>query len=272
MAEPLDFYRASDFREILTAEFLRRKERRTRYSWRSFARDLGVNPATLLGAMAKNHGISGKTAERIAEKLQFSGRKKRFFIDLVESQHARAHFEKEAATARLRRTVVDAETVPSTDFDLISKWFYPAVLELVSVRHGEIDAEHIAERLNISVSQATDALDRLCARGALKKLKKGYARVKRYLDVDSVTPAPVVRNFHRQMLNLAADEIEFQPIERRKYLSTVLSFDEAQLQRAREWLTRMQKEFVEEFGTFKTSTSVYGFGIQLFQLDRGKSK
>src|SRR5688572_18443502 len=91
------FYLAKSFREILASTFSERKTKRRAYSVRSFARDLGINASTLAGAMQGRYGISTDTANQIADRLKFNEKQKRFFIDLVESQHSRAEFQKKEA-------------------------------------------------------------------------------------------------------------------------------------------------------------------------------
>jgi uncharacterized protein (TIGR02147 family) len=267
----LKFFSAKSFREILAADFSERKQRRPSYSVRSYARDLGMNASTLAGAMQGRYGISLATAKQVAERLQLDKKQTQFFIDLVESQHSRASFQKKEATHRLKKhsPTVELENLSPEESDLTIKWFFFAVLEYLTVHRKVESRKQIADALRLSEIDVERAIDLLLKQKLVKRTGSGYERIKKHTMVQSKVPSTLIREFHKQVLDLAKQAIDEQPIANRKYINTVLSFDSAKTAEARSWLETANEEFVSKFSTSPTSDKVYLFGFHLFQLDTG---
>ncbi len=240
--------------------------RRPSYSLRAFARDLGINPVTLTAVLNKRHGISRKVAEEIAVKLKFDSDKKQFFCDLVESTHARTKLEKTQARERLKkfRDGFDDKVAEPT---MLSHWYYPAVLEIVNNYGSAEKSSQISERLGISETQVDGAIRYLKQAGLVAK-----QRTRRHTKAASTLPSKVIRDWHQQLIELSKKALELQPIEKRKYVSSVFAMEKSRVEEARKWLSRVHQEFLDEFVTSGDADCVYTIAGQLFQLDDGASK
>jgi len=91
----------SDYREILTREFLKRNRANPRYSQHAFARLIGLGPSRLSEILSGKDGLSHARARSVAEKLRPGPEEARLFVDLAEARHARSRLAREAARARL---------------------------------------------------------------------------------------------------------------------------------------------------------------------------
>jgi uncharacterized protein (TIGR02147 family) len=265
------FYKKRDFRSILMLEFEQRKMRRASYSIRAFARDLAINPVTLTAVLNKRHGISRKVAEGIADRLKFDARRKGFFCDLVDSLHARTKFEKTQAQLRLKEYRADFDKIDDGDLHLLSRWFYPAVLEIVTNYGKKMTASQISSRLRISKAQAEEALGYLQENKMILKTKTGYAANRKHLKATGVSPSSVIRSWHQQVIDLSKIALERQPVQKRKYLTSVFGLDSTRVDEARKWLANAHQQFLDEFATQPTTDSVYAFSNQFFQIDDGES-
>lgn len=262
-----------DYRAILQKQFELRKARRPRYSLRAFARDLGVKASTLTGVLYGRHGISGDTAQKIARQLNFDTDQTEVFVDMVESEHARNKVAREQAGIRLKARLgkVDFSTLSEQQMSLFEHWYYPAVLELVTAQVKSYSLAEIAQRLNISLAQAQEAMEVLLQLQIIKKEGGQFVRSHRHLSGLSPVPSEVVRSFHRQIMKLASEKIERQPIAEREFLSTVFSFDKSKVDEAKKWLEKMHFEFLEKFSTDSGADSVYGLAVQFFKMtDEGE--
>ncbi len=270
-AEDQKFYLAKSFREILAAEFSERKSKRASYSIRSFARDLGINSSTLAGAMQGRYGISVETAKKIGSKLRFSDKQKQFFVDLVESQHSRATFQKHEAAKRLKKhlNLVKLEPMPPGEVELTTKWYFFAVLEFLTINKKVESLNQIARALRLESADVERSIELLLKYKLIRKTAIGFERIKKHSLVQSNAPSGLIRDFHKQILGLAKDAIEEQPIANRKFINSILSFDSKNTADARAWLETANEEFVSKFSTSTTSDKVYLFGFHLFQLDTG---
>jgi uncharacterized protein (TIGR02147 family) len=269
--DDLKFFKQRDFRSILMFEFERRKMRRASYSIRAFARDLAINPVTLTAVLNKRHGISRKAAEGIADRLKFDARKKSFFCDLVDSLHARTRFEKTSALIRLKEYRADFEKIGEEDLHLLSRWFYPAVLEVVTNYGSKMSVAQISERLRITKAQAEEALGYLLENKIIQKKSSGFAASRKHLKATGASPSEVIRSWHQQVLDLSKNALERQSVQKRKYLTSVFGLDSSRIEEARKWLASSHQQFLEEFAMQPVADKVYAFSSQLFQIDDGDS-
>ncbi len=263
-----DIKMAESFRDVLVAEFERRKERRSAYSLRAYARDLGVKPTSLSGIFKGRDGISRTTAEEIAKRLSMSAEQSAYFLDLVESQHSRTALGREQAKKRLQayHKKICFEELKGNTSSLFDEWYYTAVLELITLNHGNVDIERFAKSLKISRSEVKKALVSLENLGTISASADRFVRNKFFLKAKSATPSTTLRKFHKQLLKMGSQAIDDQSIEERKMLNSIISVDKRRLNEARDWLTKMHEEFMSEFATSENATSVYGFGLQLFKI------
>lgn len=270
MNETKDFFDYDDFRAVLTAEYEKRRGGRNSYSLRAFARDLDLKPSTLVDSLNGHIAFSMTTANKVASKLRYSEKKQKFFCDLISSKHARSKSERESASLRLQkyRALPDYLKLSADALELCSKWYYVAILELITLKEGLVTAGTIAKSLGITTVEASDALDRLCRANIISKQKRIYVRSANYYLAESATPSEVIRSFHKQMLDLAKAAIDAQPIAERQYMSSIFSFDSSRTEDARKAIEKFHFEFFREFEEGRSADSLYGVTFQLFRIDQ----
>lgn len=74
----------SDYREYLLTYLEKKKKNNVQYSMRAFARDLGISPSTLSETLNRHHGLTPKSSEKIADRLNLSASEKSHFLKLVK--------------------------------------------------------------------------------------------------------------------------------------------------------------------------------------------
>lgn len=262
-----------DFRSIIRNEFELRRLRRPTYSFRAFSRDLGMEPSRLTAVMKGRYGLSAVVAKTIAEKLHFSADQASYFIDLVESKHARTALAREQAAKRLNRksNSVNFQPISEEKLDLLSKWYYSAILEMFEV-NSSIGPNELAVSLRISRAEVDEGIRLLLQNGVLTKVGNEYKANSDYLMAYSQSPKPAIKTFHAEILDQVKSAIVREPVENRKNLSTVFSFDSSQTDAAREWLVDMHDQFFKKFGSAGKSDSVMALGVHLVPLNERPSK
>lgn len=92
-----------DYRDLIKAEFLKRRETKPFYSLRNFADDLGLQPSHLSGLFAKKCGLSINSARAITKELGLRPFAARRFYFLVSVQSGRSIVERNAAKQGLKK-------------------------------------------------------------------------------------------------------------------------------------------------------------------------
>jgi uncharacterized protein (TIGR02147 family) len=114
----------------------------------------------------------------------------------------------------------------SDEFNLISKWHYFAILNLLDTKNFKSDCAWIASRLGLSVKKIHSSIESLKrlklvkenADGTLKRTKHRYRTTD---DVNNVA----LRKSHHETLQLAQTILEREPVDLRDYTWLTLPFD-----------------------------------------------
>jgi len=257
-----------DYKEILLAKFETRRVSEPNYSLRRFAQAIGLTPSNLSDIFKGRCGLSLEGAIRVAEALQLNENERQDFLDLVESQHARSQADRAAAKRRLDERRKRPFQNAAAEISAIEHWYYLAALELVELTNGQIDEQSLSERLSINREQARDAFVALLNLRLIKLENGRYVRLKNEFAVAAPTPSHRIQNYHRQMLQLAEGSLTRQPLKRRQFSSTVMTFDSKRIDEAKEFLAQVEDEFFRRFEAKDGADCVYALNLQLFGVDR----
>ncbi len=255
-----------DYLSFLHEEFDLRRRRNAGYSRRAFARDLGLGSSTLSEVLGGRHCLSLAKAAAIARRLQWSAEKTRDWLSLV-SKKARRRSREDRAVLAVDCAMPPSryEAVPLEVFRMMADCAHLGLLELVPWPAFQDRADWIARRLGISVQAARDARSRLLRLGLLETFA-GKLRVRSHnLHYGKDIADRGVKAFYRSLLKRWELAIP-RPTAEREFGSLVLSFDRAQLPRARAMLRKFKEEFDQEFSAGARGDAIYALGLGFFEL------
>jgi plasmid maintenance system antidote protein VapI len=92
-----------DYRELIKAEFLKRREIDPFYSMRSYAKDLGLKPTHLSYLLRGKRGLSKAKAWRVGSELNLKQHAGETFRFMVSAQSGRSVYERNLAKQGLKR-------------------------------------------------------------------------------------------------------------------------------------------------------------------------
>ncbi|MEZ4316334.1 MAG: TIGR02147 family protein [Myxococcota bacterium] len=238
-----------DYRRYLADWFTSKKEANPNYSHRLFARKAGQkSPSLLHHVIEGRRNLTPQTTEAFVTALGLRTGEAQFFRLLVELDQAREvdarnrAWEQISATRRFR----EARTIEKHAFDYLSNWALPAIRELATRSDFRSDPEWVADQLRprISPRDAKDALKILVDLGLLVEDDDGALVT---AEASVTTPPEVaglaVRNYHRGMLERAAEAIELFPNHERHLLAVTVGVPESLVavikEESNEFLRRM---------------------------------
>ncbi len=263
---PLDAL--GDFRDLLRAQFTARSQKNRRYSMRSFARDLGVSPATLSETMSGRHVPSAKTASQIALALKWSAAQKQLFLDLVQAEHPRSRRTRESARSRIdaRSQMAQESTLSAEVVRVISDWYHYGILELTQTLGFQRSPTWIGRALGIPPAQAETAVQRLLQLRLLAEKDGRLIPTSANTTTTDDVPSTAIRQFHRQILTKATAALEEQTVVEREIKSMIVSIPRAALPELRDVLRRFFEGFKERTILTHPKEELYGFSMQFFRL------
>ncbi len=264
-----------NYRTLLTEEFEKRTSRNSRYSLRSFARDIGISSSRLSEILNEKCGLSRNRALLIAKKLGLSGSEIERFGDLVEAEHGRSALRKEIAKKKLQaKEIPENQQLQMDAFRIISDWYHYAILELTHLRGFKSDISWIAKNLNISVTEVQLALGRLERLELIEWQNNKLIAKESFLASPDGVPSDSLKKFHSQILDKIKDSIYLQTVEERNLSAIVLAFNSQNYTEATSRIKTFRREFNRDFGhdvaqkNLDLPDSVYCLAIQFFKITK----
>ena len=251
---------STDLRLLLCDELARRCRTNPRYSMRAFARSLKLSHSLLSMILSHKRALSKSAARKIVAALELNPELARDALARVGKARAAAEKMQEAAKT-FREVDLDF-------FSIIADWYSYAILSLLELPNAKFDRHWISRRLNITVTEAKLAMDRLQRVGLLAEDKDGRWRqtgapIRLYNPIST----EVTRGFHRQLLNKALQALDNEPFERRVFASITLPVSSERVEHARRRIEDAKIELSDEFEAKPgEATDVYQLLVQFYPL------
>jgi uncharacterized protein (TIGR02147 family) len=260
-----------DYRAYLR-DYYQHKKATSRLSFRSFSRKAELrSPNYLKLVIEGQRNLTKPVALRFAKACRLEGAEKEYFLalvafgqagteerslrykDLERFQHYRASF----------RLNVAQDTYHS-------RWYLPAIRELVATARFREDPLWIAESLcpRIAVEEAEAAIETLLQLGLLDRDTAGRLR---QASVSVSTGSDRVRSlhlvsYHKKMLEHAATSLERLPAPQRDIASVTLRMGPDGLQRLKARLQAFRRELMDLADAEGDATQVVHVGMQMMPL------
>jgi uncharacterized protein (TIGR02147 family) len=200
--------------------------------------------------------LSDKRAVKIIAKL-----------DLTSSENEKIKRRRAGILAGI--PLLENIVLTQAEHSEVSEWYHFAILSLAETVDFCSKPAWISQRLNITESQAEDAVAKLLKFGMLVQTTEGQcvASGRSYATTDGI-PSKSIRSAHHKNFALAANALEHVPIDYRDFRSVTVAIDPANLPQAKELIAEFRdrlSNFLEE----GEKQEVYKLCIQLFPLTTG---
>jgi len=274
---PVDVFAYLDYRAYLRAFYGDAKASRS-FSYRLFARRAKLrSPNYLKLVIDGERNLSSAMAERFAQACGLTAEAAEYFQELVQFAHARTGADQNERYARLRshrryRTVHRLDVAQDAYH---SRWYLPAIRELVLRADFQEAPEWIAERLvpSIKASEAELALQTLVDLGMLVRNAHGrLCQGTSLVSTGAETRSLHLANFHRTMMAHAAEALDRIPAEERDISSVTLCMGRAGLASIKLRIQRFRAELLALSDLEEAPEQVVQVNFQLFPLSRLEAK
>jgi uncharacterized protein (TIGR02147 family) len=251
------------FRDAL----LNRKEKNRTYSMRAFARHLDLSAAFVSLVIQEKRHLSPKIAMKVAQKLNWSSRKQKYFLSLLEFENPKTEFSQKAAAEQIlkyKSSRLKFESLEIDVFAAISLWHHNAILSLLTLKDMTHSTHKIAQRLKLDPFETEAALQRLRKLGLVRLNGEKWSSTHSHIRVKS-TPSKAIRAYHKQMLKMASEALDQQSFEERDFSNLTFTVDPSQLELAKLKILEFRREMAQLLNG-SSASEVYQLSVQLFRL------
>jgi uncharacterized protein (TIGR02147 family) len=260
-------------RQFLQDFLLYKKKQNSSYSARAWAAKMGFSNHSLLSMLLSGvREIRPIHLKKILHGLDLPPEEREYFEGLILVRNASSEYEQELHLSKLRKLAKDEPLtfLEIEKFRAIANWIHFAVLEMTELKNFKPEPAWISRRLGhkISATEVYKAVERLIILGLLKREKGSLQKVHHRLHAGDKKSSKAIREYHRQVLELATAAIEKQSIEERILHSFCFTVDKAKLPEAEKVIQEFRKKLVKVCGKDR-GDDTYQCGIQLFKLTDG---
>lgn len=267
-----DIFAYVDYREYLRDAYEALKAGQRGFSYRAFARKAGMSSPNFLKLVidgTRNLGTS--SVGQFAKALDLGTRETEFFRELVLFNQATTAADKNERYERLGkyRKHRRVHKLDRDMFKYLSRWYYPAIRELVNCAGFQEDPGWIAAHIQprITSAQAKEALDilldlKLLVRDKAGSIQQGQTLVSTGPEVRSLA----VGNFHRQMMEQAASSIETIDREHREISGVTVALSAEGFALFKQKIHELRAQLLELSAQETSPKRVVQFNFQAFPL------
>jgi uncharacterized protein (TIGR02147 family) len=216
-----DIYTYFDYRTYLADYYAFAKSNDPAFSHRVFLKKAGI-PGTIYlhRVINRQRKLSPKYVDSFIGALELGPRQSRYFRTLVIYGNTRLISEKEPLLRELMelRAQDNELSLQNNQLNFFSKWYYPVILELLTVEAFTGDYKRLANQVipRISPAQAAGAIRFLLKNDFLKKTEDGNLVPNNpNISTGPEARSTILAHFHRQNLQWCADSLsEVESTER----------------------------------------------------------
>lgn len=243
----------SDFKIYMQSELVRRCKKNPRYSIRAFAKALGMDASTLAKHLNGKRPFGKQTIEKLGKKLGLSPSELAPFLN-PESFGESCEDSYEQMNLDL--------------FNIISDWYHFAILELMTIESFSANNKWIAKTLGITLSEATDAVDRLVRCGLLEIQKDQWLDRSsgRTTNIAPDLTTVAMRHLQKQFLQKAMTALDEVSISQRDNTSISMAIDIDKLPGAKEKIKNFRRSLAKFLSRSGKRNDVYNLTISLYPL------
>jgi uncharacterized protein (TIGR02147 family) len=247
--------------DILKKSFKNKQNSNKKFSMRSYAKFLGISPATLSAILNNKRPLPLAYIEKICFKLNLNNEERASFLNsLLDQKMTGIIPDKTSSSGK----ILDDKIF----FNILTKWEHFAILSLLDLDNFSSTIENIEKKLNIEKEAVIEAIARLKKAGFLKEDEnKEYKRTTPRLKTTEDLFSKAIQIAHKKELLLALKKIDEIPPDKRDFSSITMPTNTKNIMKAKALIRKFRKDMS---GILETGekTEVYKLCVNLFPLTR----
>lgn len=255
--------------QILKQYFDRKKEKIRSYSLRVLARDIKVSPSYLSEVFSGHKRISSSILKRLEKPLGLDEQtivsiRKTLFVESLSDPSLMSEFANSTT-----ESVQKFKPLSSKKYSLLHKWYYVAVLDLMTCSDFRSDIQWISRKLGLLTTETSEALQVLERLELIEIKNSVWQKKSKKVRLSEANSQIEIRNFHHQMITKALKQLEYktkpEDFERRLIAGITLAVNPRKLKRAKKKLNDILHEISLDLIDGECS-EVYQLNFQFFPL------
>ena len=265
-----------DYRRFLRDYYAENKKSKKYFSYRYFSSRAGIkSPVFLKLIIEGKRNLTRPMIEKFCKALAFNDKEVLYFKHLVLFNQGKTAQEKQEHYLVLKSMIglVKEHIIESDLYEYYDKWYTSVVRELICQYDFQDQYEKIATLVfpKITPGQAKAAVELLLKLEIIIKNKDGtYSQTEIAITSGSAVTSLAIRNFNRQMAQLAEKSLDSVPVTKRHVSGITMGISEEGYHVLESEIEAFKERVVNIVNADDKSEKVYQLNIQLFPLTKDK--
>jgi uncharacterized protein (TIGR02147 family) len=265
-----------DYRRFLREYYAENKKSKKYFSYRYFSSRAGIkSPVFLKLIIEGKRNLTRLMIEKFSKAIAFNDKEALYFKHLVLFNQGKTAQEKQEHYLVLKSMLglVKEHVIESGLYEYYDKWYTSVVRELVCQCDFQDQYDKIAAKVfpRITPGQAKAAVELLLKQGLIIKNNDGtYNQTEQAITSGSAVTSLAIRNFNRQMAQLAEKSLDSVPVNKRHVSGITMGISEEGYHVLESEIEAFKERVVNIVNTDDKSEKVYQLNIQLFPLTKDK--
>jgi uncharacterized protein (TIGR02147 family) len=267
-----DAFRYHDYRSFLKDWFGYLKQTQPRFSLRSLAAEAQLATGHLPMMLAGKRSLSRKVFVKLAPLLHLSPSELKHLENLVQLDTEDSLQLRVLALQSMRRSFTYKKRHPNEVefFEYMARWYHIVIREMSTLDGFRADPQWIRDKLKwkLPLGEIRVALDFLIQKKYLELTPEGsVVPAKDSLSCEDRVFSTVLKQYHKQMFNLAADSMENTPADHRELHGYTFAINSSEFESAQK-IVREALEALQQLEkkVSKPRDSIYHMQLALFTL------
>lgn len=255
-----------------------KKETVQSFSYRNFSRLAGFSSPNFLKLVIDGHrNLTSTSIAKIAKGFKLKKPEREYFEILVYMNQAPDHQERDHYYKKIisMRTPKNMKLLQSAQYNYFSKWYLPALRELVMFDGKKLTAQALAEKLfpKVKVKDVETALKQLENLGLIHKNKNGcWKQSDQVITTGPEVKSLLITNFHHEMIKMASESIDRYSADKRDITAVTLSIAQKDIPELKNKIAEFRKRILKEYAGGENPDQVIQINIQMFPLTKTDDK
>lgn len=262
------------YRSFLSDYYRWHKLNTSGYSYRAMAESLGFSSPNFLKLVIDGERNLGKESlEKVTRGMSFNKLETEYFSYLVSFAQAKNTLDKNyyySLLAAIRSNSNTASVAPE-QYEFFSKWYHPAIRELVAGMRHPLDYDALSNTLRnkVSVSLVKKSVALLICLDLLRiNQDNHYEHASPVINIENEFKTFAVRNYHKDILDIARIAIdEIEPLQRENSHAIIKTSQEGFL-KIKKRIQDFKEEILQLAADDQSSNNIYHVNLQLYPITK----
>lgn len=262
-----------DYRKYLKDYYTYMKKVEPKFSFRSFARKVGLSGSYLKHLIDGRYHLSNSQRGKIASACGFSKEERSYFYKLIDFNKASTLEEQNRCLKKINREALKhtRREISGEQYKLLSEWYFIAIRNLVNLKGFKADPQYMAQRLRglITPKEAEAALKVLDQLGLVYEKNGHYHQSEKHLVSKDEIQSTAIRNYHAKSIPLGVKALDKNDLAEREMRALTMSVTKEDALMVKDSIKKYYTELVSKIAASnkkKRPDDLWQLNFQFFKL------